>query len=47
MDDILPDLGRAKVFSVFDTKSGSWQIELDDESYHLTTFHTCLAGTDG
>lgn len=40
IEDILPDLSRAKVFSTFDVKNGFWHIELDDESSKLTTFNT-------
>ena len=38
LDDILPNLAKAKVFSVVDAKDGYHQIELDDESSYLTTF---------
>ena len=40
IDDILPDLGKARVFSKADLKDGFLQIELDDESSRLTTFQT-------
>ena len=40
IDDILPDLGKARVFSKADLKDGFLQIELDDESSRLTTFET-------
>ena len=40
IEDILPDLGDVKVFSKVDLKEGYLQIELDDESTDLTTFHT-------
>ena len=40
IDDILPDLGKAGVFSKADLKDGFFQIELDDESSRLTTFQT-------
>ena len=40
IEDILPDLSRAKVFSTFDVKNGFWHIELDDQSSKLTTFNT-------
>ena len=40
IDDILPELGKARVFSKADLKDGFLQIELDDESSHLTTFQT-------
>ena len=40
IEDILPDLSRAKVFSTFDVKNSFWHIELDDQSSKLTTFNT-------
>ncbi|XP_054278887.1 uncharacterized protein K02A2.6-like [Macrosteles quadrilineatus] len=40
IDDILPDLSKAKVFSVMDAKNGFWQVKLDEESSKLTTFWT-------
>lgn len=40
IEDILPDLSKAKVFSVLDAKNGFWHIELDEESSYLTTFNT-------
>ena len=40
IDDILPDLGKARVFSKADLKDGFLQIELDDESSRLTIFQT-------
>ena len=40
IDDILPELGKARVFSKADLKDGFLQIELDDESSHYTTFQT-------
>ena len=38
LDDILPNLTKAKVFSVLDAKDGYHQIKLDDKSSYLTTF---------
>ena len=38
IDDVLPDLSEAKVFSVVDAKNGFWHIELDEISSFLTTF---------
>lgn len=32
IDDILPDLSRAKVFTVCDVKNGFWHVTLDEES---------------
>ena len=40
IDDILPELSQAKVFSVFDVKNGFWHVELDEESSKLTCFNT-------
>ena len=38
LDDILPELGQAKVFSTVDLRSGYWHCVLDEESSLLTTF---------
>ncbi|KAK9537909.1 hypothetical protein VZT92_005484 [Zoarces viviparus] len=40
IDDILPKLAGAEVFSLLDAASGFWQIPLDRESAKLTTFIT-------
>ncbi|PIK55356.1 hypothetical protein BSL78_07726 [Apostichopus japonicus] len=40
LEDILPDLSKAQVFSVFDAKHGFWHVKLDNESSLLTTFNT-------
>lgn len=40
IEDILPDLSKAKVFTVCDVKSGFWHVSLDEESSLLTTFAT-------
>ena len=40
IDDILPNLVNAKVFSVVDASNGFWQVELDEPSSYLTTFAT-------
>ena len=40
IDDVLPELSRAKVFSVMDAKNGFWHVELDEASSYLTTFGT-------
>lgn len=40
VDEILPELGNAKIFSTVDAKKGFWQLPLDDESSKLTTFWT-------
>ena len=40
IDDILPELGKAQIFSKADLKDGFLQIELDDELSRLTTLQT-------
>ncbi|XP_062596409.1 uncharacterized protein K02A2.6-like [Saccostrea cucullata] len=40
IEEILPNLSRAKVFSVLDARNGFWHAELDKESSMLTTFNT-------
>ena len=40
IDDLLPQLTNAKVFSVVDAKNGFWHVQLDEESSLLTTFGT-------
>ncbi|XP_035690003.1 uncharacterized protein K02A2.6-like [Branchiostoma floridae] len=40
LDEVLPRLAKAKVFSVLDAKDGFWQVKLDEESSYLTTFWT-------
>ena len=40
IDDILPDLGKMKVFSTFDARNGYWHVKLDHESALLTCFNT-------
>lgn len=40
LDECLPDLHNAKVFSTLDCKKGFWQLQLDDQSSRLTTFWT-------
>ncbi|XP_065080058.1 uncharacterized protein K02A2.6-like [Ochlerotatus camptorhynchus] len=40
LDEILPELGKAKVFSTADAKKGFWHVELDEPSSKLTTFWT-------
>ena len=42
LDDILPKLSKARVFSCFDLKHGYWHCKLDEESSYLTTFQTPL-----
>ena len=40
IDDVLPELAEARVFTKVDLASAFWQSELDDESSLLTTFAT-------
>ncbi len=40
IEDILPELAKAKVFSKLDCLNGYWQVPLDEESSLLTTFGT-------
>ena len=40
LDEILPDLSEAKIFSKFDLADGFWHCELEKESSRLTTFQT-------
>ena len=40
MDDLLPKLSQARVFSVVDAKNGFWHVPLDTDSSYLTTFAT-------
>lgn len=40
INDLLPELSKAKVYSVADALNGFWRVELDDVSSYLTTFGT-------
>ena len=40
VDDFLPDLCNAKIFTVCDARNGFWQLALDEESSVLTTMAT-------
>ena len=40
IEDILPELSKARVFTKADLKDGFLQIQLDDTSSKLTTFQT-------
>ena len=40
LDEILPTLVNAKIFSVLDAKDGFHQVKLDESSSYLTTFWT-------
>jgi RNase H-like domain found in reverse transcriptase/Reverse transcriptase (RNA-dependent DNA polymerase)/Integrase zinc binding domain/Integrase core domain len=38
IEEILPELAKAKIFTTLDAKKGFWQLQLDSESSDLTTF---------
>ena len=38
LDDVLPNLNGAKLFSLWDAKDGFFQIKLGEQSSYLTTF---------
>lgn len=40
IEEILPELKNAKVFSTLDAKNGFWQLKLDNGTSNLTTFST-------
>jgi len=40
LDEILPRLSKAKVFTVLDAKDGFYHVKLDEASSFLTTFNT-------
>ncbi|XP_058810928.1 uncharacterized protein K02A2.6-like [Topomyia yanbarensis] len=40
IDEILPELGKAKIFTTVDAKKGFWHVMLDEKSSKLTTFWT-------
>ena len=40
IEEVLPELADARMFSKLDLKDGFLQIELDEESSKLTTFQT-------
>lgn len=40
IDEILPELTKAKVFTTVDAAKGFWQVIIDEESSKLTTFST-------
>ena len=40
VDNVLPRLARAKVFTKMDARNCYWHVQLDDESSKLTTFVT-------
>lgn len=40
LDEILAEIGEAKIFSTVDAKKGFWQLKLNEKSSKLTTFWT-------
>ena len=40
IEDVLPELSRARIFTVVDAKNGFWHVKLEEESSKLTTFGT-------
>ncbi|UYV75530.1 K02A2.6-like [Cordylochernes scorpioides] len=40
IDEILPSLNNAKIFTVIDAEDGFWQVKFDSQSSDLTTFWT-------
>ena len=40
IEEVLPELGKARVFSTFDAPSWFWHAPLDDASSQLMTFNT-------
>ena len=40
IEEILPELINAKVFSTVDVKNGFWYVALDEDNSYLTTFNT-------
>ena len=40
IEDVLPDLSKAKVFTKVDARNGYWHVQLDTPSSKLTTFDT-------
>ena len=42
LEELLPELSKARFYSSFDAKVGFYQVSLDEESSKLTTFWTPL-----
>ena len=40
IEELLPELQKAKVFTTCDVKNGFWHVKLDTDSSYLTTFET-------
>ena len=47
VDDLLPSLSTARVFSICDLRIGFWHVMLEEDSRYLTTFAIHLAGIGG
>ena len=43
INDVLPQLAKAKIYSTVDVRRGFWNVKLDTESSLLTTFETPFA----
>jgi len=43
INDVLPQLAKARIYSTVDVRSGFWNVKLDTESSLLTTFETPFA----
>ena len=44
--EVIGDIKDAEFFTALDTRYGYWQVPLDKDSRHLTTFMTPWGGTD-
>ena len=42
LEELLPELSKARIFVSFDAKDGFYQVSLDEDSSKLTTFWTPL-----
>ena len=40
IEDVLPLLSNAKLFTVLDARNGFWHVQLDTDSSYFTTFRT-------
>lgn len=40
IEEVLPEMANAKVFSILDAKNGYWQVPLHEDSMDITTFWT-------
>ena len=43
INDVLPQLAKARIYSTVDVRRGFWNVKLDTESSLLTTFETPFA----